>query len=128
MQTEMRLRLLMKGKIVGYEIKQIYHQLVPNSNIISTWKSADQEVYYPNDKPFDYDSFELGVKVGETWYYEGDLFKCSKRHEGNFTGELCYSPWNWYICHGEYTTDLQEMIYEYRIERIGNIHEGNPNA
>ena len=120
-QKEMMLRLLLKGKRVGYEKKEIFGEL------IVTFHSAnigDKEQWWDLQFGYkiEYDSFELGIKVGDEWWFEGD-----KAKRGRINGILRRDHFRWVI-----VTDLEENeifhIYDETVfkfwKRIGNIHEG----
>ncbi|KKN37961.1 hypothetical protein LCGC14_0758030 [marine sediment metagenome] len=70
--TELMLRLILDGKIVGYR----WARQMPDGNI-STWFSQDvmPKHWYLTKLTLDYDSFNPGIKVGETWWFVGDIFE-----------------------------------------------------
>ena len=74
MQRELCLRLIKDGKIVGYELhrdKNIYHfEQIRNEELPCHILEASRIQEYL----IDYDSFELGIKVGDEWWFEGDIF------------------------------------------------------
>lgn len=79
-QTESILRLLKDGKIVGYERHKPFAN-IKNSNIIIIHTQHEEDIdsddwnifMYPN-RIIEYDSFELGIKVGIKWWFVGDEF------------------------------------------------------
>jgi hypothetical protein len=93
-QTELILRLLKDNKIVGYEYRNpfststkiiyIHHfDKLPidhsrgysdHSRGYNTITGGGNVIYY--------DSFELGIKVGDEWWFEGDIIK--DKHGINF--------------------------------------------
>jgi len=77
-QTELILRLLKDNKIVGYEYRNpfststkiiyIHHfdkLPIDHSRGYNTITGGGNVIYY--------DSFELGMKVGDLWFFDGDL-------------------------------------------------------
>lgn len=80
--TELMLRLLKDGKIVGYE----WHRLAAkDATIITVWYSLDMRLwFYSGDCDIHHDSFELGVKVFASdfsesrWIFGGDIVQCGE--------------------------------------------------
>jgi len=73
-----------------------------------------------------YDAFDLGIKVGKKWWFEGDIFLDplhGKRHQIIYDAEkACWME----ICE-DYSEPLELFTWllerAVRMERIGNIHE-----
>lgn len=146
MQTEMMLRLLRKDtqskseyRIVGYEAhlrNDIIHMdkenpcpdnamwIVPNE----TWVHSVKEGFHHGEKGkwIDHDAFDRGIKVGNDWWFEGDIFLDplhGKRHQIIYdTEKVCWME----ICE-DYSESLELFAWllerAVRMERIGNIHE-----
>jgi len=147
MQTEMMLRLLAKDskspsgyKVVGY--MKTYLPSGQNGMVIKvSVKPTDEDVEWWEVAPYMADDYqdwirhnasELGIKVGDEWFFEGDLFRDS------FTGivwELVYKGDSGWWMH-EYSDERifePEPFYDTFIDRdgslndnldlIGNIHE-----
>ena len=116
MQTELTLRLIKDGKIVGYERKyysQRFHQF-----FISTTENIDDEHGVLGD--ISHDSFELGIKVGDIQWFEGDIFSSKS---GNLI--LVYKEeWSCWGFRNEwggffYGGDLKKTPFK----KIGTIHD-----
>lgn len=125
-QTEERKRLLKDGKIVG-ELRIFY----------ADWKGECVQQFFDANKPHDssahklvpYDSFELGIKGGDEFWFEGDIIEYQIFPDSDLNrGELTCSCYQWYIItinkHGVKIAipfhDTEEMQLR---KRIGNIHE-----
>ncbi len=146
-QTELMLRLLRKGKIVGYH-KQEQDKFL---GYVLLLFSLDSKIWDKEWNDIEYDSFELGVKVkasNDEWWFEGDIIRYGKgKYELVYRkdyGILALKLLDWY---GTATDTVHELIYFYDImipkltlvdetincgtipvERIGNIHEHPMNA
>lgn len=128
-QTELMLRLLKDGKIVGYEKH--------NNGGIAHSKSCKKDFLpifaipeHPHGKNIlchtfpcfiNHDSFEQGIKVGDEWWFEGDIIQrpipkipLIIRYCGRF-------GWNLYRINEEDTDFIWFNDDSYK--RIGNIHE-----
>jgi len=66
--NELKIRLLKDNEIVGY----LY---IVNGKVYSA--SLDKPDGYKdwNTNPIDFDAFERGALLGETWVFEGDIIK-----------------------------------------------------
>ncbi len=157
-QTEMMLRLLLKGKIVGYEWKLSSKRW--HSDECTGFRKKNEEnpnlrICYPcrgthedsslgraystdmknwNGKEIEHDSFELGIKVGDEWWFEGDKFipkEDDRKFVLNFTGEA------WWI-HSIDDKEIGDSIgidmpipgiipWLENAERIGTIHDKENN-
>lgn len=129
-QNEEMKRLLKDGKIVGYEWHYVYEDFneAGNMTISQTDDLSMVKWYGVSPNTIRYDSFELGIKVGE-WWFENDLievgeYKYGSRHEPAFTGILMFFDYEWIIY------DIDSMGIngvkpnDDRIkQRIGNIHK-----
>lgn len=121
-QNELMLRLLLGGKIVGYE----WHRVLDGAERMLVWYSTDMETWsYSGEQEIDHDSVELGVRVGEKVFFEGDRVKniasavpVEKGHEGTVVFSSA-SPvavlWDGY--------DIPYRWGDEDMEIIGNIHE-----
>jgi len=146
MQTEMMLRLLAKDskspsgyKVVGY--MKTYLPSGQNGVVIKvSVKPTDEDVEWWEVAPYmadDYqdwirhNAFELGIKVGDEWFFEGDLFR---DRSSQTTWRLVYENCGWWIYdHGEETDYEPEYFWDTcvktngvlddELEHIGNIHE-----
>jgi len=115
-QTEMMLRLLKDGKIVGHEHLCLINGLIQTAPY---WGG--------------YDSFELGIKD----WFEGDIFKVTysvlaTKHKPytQFIGGLNYLEmlglWTISDIDNENEVDYQDQFNgEFDLEHLGNIHD-NP--
>lgn len=120
-QTEMMIRLLKDGKIVGREYK-----MTTCGETITSRKEINGLAYLEG-KNIDHDSFELGIKQdnGE-WFFEGDIltdtifgYEVFVLHYHN--GAFCYNrPIDRDFAHSIKTLD---DVFEWKC--LGNIHE-NP--
>ncbi len=143
-QTELMLRLLDDGKIVGYE----WHLNV--DGLVSTRRKnlcCKEEPVFEEDvigiyRQIPYDSFEQGIKVGDTWWFEGDEFLAMYINTV-VKFRLFYGNWNY--GYGFWWRNIPEVshpsMYDslclvlnfkddklVKPERIGNIHEDTTNA
>ena len=142
MMKEMMIRLIKNDKIVGYEWK------LPYDDAIKLCTGYD-EYCFPKEKwsgkivsvdsvdmghwvmveDFTYDSFELGIKVGDEWWFENDIIHVNRhkypaRNEDAFDGILTFMDYEWMIY------DMHSMgingvrPHDDRVgERIGTIHD-----
>ena len=121
-QTELILRLLKDNKIVGYEYRNpfststkiiyIHHfDKLPidhsrgysdHSRGYNTITGGGNVIYY--------DSFELGIKVGDEWFFDGDLVDYGDGVSRNLI---------------LYITTLGELEH---VKRIGTIHDEGKDA
>ena len=127
-QTELMLRLIKDGKIVGYE----WHQYNPVEKRMFVYRvvgrelssnSLDWEGYPHIHFILEYDSFELGIKVGDEWWFEGDIVR--REWQRNINGTLKYDGFRWLV-----EPDIKEFPFYIHDKtdfkhwnRIGNIHE-----
>uniref|UniRef100_A0A6M3LJZ1 Uncharacterized protein n=1 Tax=viral metagenome TaxID=1070528 RepID=A0A6M3LJZ1_9ZZZZ len=81
-QQELMLRLLRGGKIVGY-MKIL-------DGVISAWLPD----MCMRERMPDYDSFELGIRVEQDWFFDNDLFKDP---DTGTTWQLVYEGYGWWI-------------------------------
>jgi hypothetical protein len=101
-------RLRKDGGIVGYrwihggEIWHVYGTILDNN---STWCGESQ---YPS-----HDSFDMGIKVGEEWWFEGDIIHVMNGDKGEFTGKLYYGDGMWEVQGSDRELYLYEIIYGY---------------
>lgn len=97
MQTELRLRLIKDGKIVEYEER----------------------------KMLDGHFLELGVKVGDDWWFEGDKVETLRALGRLFSGVLCFDKYGWFITEKSGTMHCMGggAIHWDELKLIGNIHE-----
>lgn len=147
-QTEEMKRLLMKGKIVGYENRTTTGSRTPLMAIHHKRYITDSGrdiAKYLNDRVnyIDHDAFELGIKVGDDWWFEGDIIKhvsqigilsfginerevfviadddCTDSPPDTFY--LGYS--GWYVKWKDNSVSVFPETDFSQWERIGNIHE-----
>jgi len=124
-QTEMMKRLLVKDanspsgyKIIGYSHNRIESD---GATIMTEWfRSVSEPSWesYNGDCMIDYEAFDLGVKVGNDWFFEGDLFKDAFR---GTIWRLVYEGVDGWRVH-EYS-DEKITRPGFSHEHIGNIHE-----
>ena len=127
-QTELMLRLLKDGKIVGYEHRKCAGIRHPNMSIFhkvdldlcgrDIAMYLDDRVNYIN-----HDSFELGIKVGDEIWFEGDILcyidEPESKHTLVYDGKDC----RWYlVSHKTGNHDSRDFpLVDFK--RIGNIHD-----
>ena len=115
-QTELRLRLIKDGKIVGYERHingKRWHAEIPIGE------------YGWEEVKIDHDSFELGIKVENKWWFEGDIGKDFDRCIPKF--ELMYNGATFSKKYYKFDEPIIRIIENTKelmdCERTGNIHE-----
>ena len=114
MAQELMLRLISGNKIVGYELHSIGLCFQGDSP-----ESCSFEVYGDTEGEYIlYDSLELGVKVGETWFFSGDVVenvhgKCELFFDG-FSFAIKTQTGNIFYFDGLLQKDAK---------KIGTIHE-----
>jgi hypothetical protein len=116
---ELMLRLVRNGKIVGYEWHyggEILHGI---SLVNQFWTSISSMpgCYIRHDYP------DLGVKVGDEWWFSHDYFKLITDEE-TVVVELYYEGINWYIKavdNGE--TSYLNLRHMDNMTRIGTIYD-----
>lgn len=71
-QTEMMLRLIKDGKIVGYEnhFQDFEGEIQTFYGIEINKRTEMVELNKKTDVPMIHDSFEFGIKVGDKWWFE----------------------------------------------------------
>ena len=132
--TEMMLRLIKDRKIVGYELKycgRIYYGtdmdnlkikiLLSNTRANKSYEGTSYAV--PG-----YDSFELGIKVGDEWWFEGDKIELGD----HYIGDCRHKKKNHTIIYDEgafwFGCEPCEVICgNIKAKRTGSIHEENKN-
>lgn len=148
-QTEEMKRLLLNGKPVGYEwhttinpksdIQVVYHcpDLEFKDNLVDLLGYYDEEL----DKIIEYNSFEVGIKANDEWWFEGDIIEFWHNDYENYIGDYINVPqkcatgilqidkYGWLI---KQLTGADNAFYDYdsprewsweKLKRIGNIHE-----
>jgi len=118
--TEMMLRLIKDGKIVGYI--NIDEDGIGQSEDSLTHFSG----YCSHITAISYNSFEQGIKVGDEWWFEGDKiqFKTFEAEIKNSWDErvLKHNGVGFYFNMADYWNPYLPIdIWE--MKRIGNIHE-----
>ncbi len=111
MQQELMLRLIKNNKIVGFmnivDGELYYHE-----------ETDEWEWLTGNDIYIFYDSFELGVKVLDTWWFAGDIvFDNAKNTEGT----IIYDQNGWGI-----TYAIPGNLYGIHwndYKKLGTIHD-----
>lgn len=141
-QTEQMLRLIKDGKIVGREwkltvksAKKVLGEDCSNKNfpdlsdnIIITIHIHDKiSLWGFGAFHLSYDSFELGIKVGDEWWFKGDRVRRTRLSNIPDTdGELKHDGYRWVII-PDLPGDMPYYIFEATDlkgwKRIGNIHE-----
>ncbi len=118
--TELMMRLLKDGKIVGYE----WHRLAADdATAISVWYSIDMQLWFYSggmDENVLYDSFELGTKIMDKWFFEGDLVRAKLDEIGRIIWDGFRFIVEWNKDDEKYTELRKAPRYT---EVIGNIHE-----
>ena len=141
-QNEEMKRLLLKGKIVAnrlhcslkqaenklphYLIESLKNQGVgENDLIVITCEDGE----YWHGCYVNHDSFELGIKVGDEWWFEGDMvgdvMDGKPMPEGivTFDNEKLY--WHLMGVNGEEADGIWYLLKRVKLKVIGNIHD-NP--
>ena len=110
--NELMLRLIKDGKIVGYK-----------------WFCKGEEGYshkrnYMFSDLIEWDFVELGIKVGDEWYFDGDRL-CFEDGETKLTGTIKWYLNRWLVFYEDGATSLlrTDAGYASCIKRIGNTHE-----
>lgn len=135
-QTEEMKRLLRKGNIVGFKWDLLYEEAIKHvtdydrycyperwyGKIIPLY-STDMKRWVMVEK-IEYDSFELGIKYKDYWWFEGDM-----RQSGDV---LCYGEYipneggygfGWYFKNKTGWIVPVDMNLFPLCDNIGNIHE-----
>jgi len=132
MQTkEVRFRVIKDDKPVGII------RLVPGKGAFHRDISDDECDFAPADIHFILgaccDRLELGVKVGDEWWFEGDKIQLNRSGGSKFV-KFVFTGYKWEfqepskhpIGEGIYSYDIQkELSYAEKAIRIGSIHEEN---
>jgi len=138
MQTKMKLRLLKKNenspsgyKIVGYQMKAPVNI---NEGEIGDFfgKYIPEDTWFSHMRPYVvHDAFELGIKVGDNWWFEGDKFELVRRDHLYFLAfndvefEFLKIPLR---ASEGITRDMDiiplRMVGPREVTCVGNIHEG----
>ena len=120
-QTEMMFRLLKDGKIVGFERKALDTYLTNiEKKILTTYqRGIEKDSEWINDIDIiEHDSIELGIKVGDEWWFEGDRVLWNNEYEGI----LKYNPKRgFYFDLGGDGYSTFDTKHDYC--KIDNIHE-----
>ena len=117
--TESMKRLILDGKIVGYQKTDKYED---KGNCLANYQRKVDE---PEDAWLDsdwiiYDSFDIGIKVGDEWWFGNDIVKW-KDSQGN-TGKCKISVNN--ILH----MNLSSRYSFYPTKRIGSIYDSEETS
>ena len=111
--TKLMLRLVKDGKIVGYEWHgngDIKHHKDFNSVRYCVSFKRDNKYYIAHD------SFDLGIKIGDEWWFENDIIKNALG-----SGTIVYNH-NWH-CFGLSTPEGFKYYGAWsNSERIGSIY------
>ena len=123
-QTELRLRLLKNGRIVGYEMKKHGVTLFADDRRPHSF--------------IDHDSFEIGIKIHNKWVFEGDIIERPYPNEDclpyRFEIKRNESGALYYVAPNAAKGDTLGTHWEYLSERmpkfkiVGNIHEQEETA
>ena len=126
MQTELMLRLIKDDKIVGYLLLINGTIAIAHTSNSEVWRTYNSG-HHTHSMP--YNSFELGIKVGDTWYFDGDLFALKDRPEEIFQlhyeikdSDIDVFYWNVRAKTGD-MVDFAWALDQCSAKRIGNIHE-----
>ena len=120
--TELMLRLFKDGKIVGYE----WHRFSPEVGFVLIHHYPDLTGGLPMFMPR-HDAFEMGVKVGDTWIFEGDYVAHIEWGTRGMIHRDCSGLWEiWAYADDESIVPSKVVPFIERAENwklIGNIHE-----
>ena len=126
-------------KIVGYE----WHRIVDGATQVTIWYREEGETdwVHTGEQEIDYDAFELGIKDGDEWFFEGDIIEFWHDDYENWinknrnppqiraTGILEIDKYGWVIkqltgdANALYTYDSAREWSWAGLKRIGDIHE-----
>jgi hypothetical protein len=131
-QTELMLRLIKDNKRVGYEWHGLFEegsdQCPPYMITLHYEPSKKDNCGTLSDmvNPISHDSFELGIKVGGVWWFEGDR---AIDTSNGLKGTVVYDEDGWGFTYDNReipntigTSDLHDVLWE-ELEPIGNIHD-----
>lgn len=100
-QTEEMKRLLWKGDIAGYEWHKVYHGVMYIRHGDKDFVHSEELHPLVPEEPatgIEHDSFEIGIKVGDEWWFEGDKGKDTlNSNYGKFTLVL-EDGFMWLLC------------------------------
>jgi hypothetical protein len=116
--TELTLRLIKDDNIVGYSAMTDRGYKGLQCGYIKPANFPDFPIY--GFRPIVHDSFELGIKVGDEWWFEGDVVKTD---EGDWVGRIYYD--DRHNCFGveDDLGGFSVLCNWWNFKRIGNIHE-----
>jgi len=117
MQKELMLRLLKDGKIVGY--LWLLDDEINQSKDMEEWYAiCNPLTFIGSDGYIDYDSFELGIKVGDEYWFEGDEVLTD---EAGWEGHIVFTG-SAFIVKDDIGGFASYCNWD-KYKRIGNIHE-----
>ena len=129
--NELMIRLIKDGKIVGWEHKELIDGLVRTQYS----SSKEDGIHFWVESPISqYDSFDMGIKVGDNeWWFDNDKIKMKGHSE---PGVLIYEVDNMRWCikcsieghKWKYTTLKFMSLYYVNFKRIGSIYEEKSDA
>ncbi len=123
--TELMLRLIKDGKIVGHEIRTttgsrtplmaIHHKRYITDTGYDVAKYLKYKINY-----IDHDSFDPGTKVGGEWFFPGDIVL-----SGGIKYLIKYSEKNSCFClENQLTSEVELGIWnDIDMKRIGTIYD-----
>lgn len=138
--TELMLRLIKDKKIVGYEW---HRKVAPDAELTTIWyrEVEDDAWHFTGDQAIDYDSFDPGIKVGEEWFFSGDIFEAPPaedlkekriiilRYGENNQHDDIVCGWYWELVSG-HAENLDGSKTQYiwkseitRAKRIGTVYD-----
>jgi len=135
-QTESMSRLIKDGKIVGYEWKLQYDNAIKHcatydeycypaveysGNIVSLY-STDCKSWVMVEK-IKYDSFDMGIKVGDEWWFAGDWGQDKYGDEFILVYSIDRVRWEIIRPHGDFTSSVSILITLKDSKRIGSVYE-----
>ena len=134
--TELMLRLVKDGKIVGYrhmtKCSQSCEKKIADDCDKNPLKSFNLDSV--NEKPSNannigqkqtpFDSFDLGIKVGDEWWFEGDILGDDISAEGTLWWDKERYFWTVGVV-GEFEEShgLWMLMKKVKLERIGTVYD-----
>ena len=132
--TEDMKRLIKDGKIIGYQ-HHFFESLSNNRMVImeaERFPFSEQDIVtcISNGEcsVFNYDSFDLGIKVGDEWWFENDKisndgFITTLRY-GEFADTSTHRLFSgWHITNGEFIMAISAKELFNNLKRIGTIYD-----
>ena len=125
-QTEDMKRLILDGKIVGYESRKPVDSRARQIEVMR--KRVNEDEWYSLGNPFAWiedwlyhDSFDTGIKVGDEWWFENDIIQFGYGGEV-VEGVLYFTGCLFGIEYDNHVVDIT-VIFSSITKRIGTIYD-----